>query len=158
MIFFDIDGTLADHKSADRAAALAFQRDHAEVFPEAPDEFAVRWYAVAEKHINRHFAGELTFQGQRRARLQELFAHHSPLTDTEADKLFQTYLKRYEENWFLYPDVMPCLDHFARHVLGVISNGDSNQQRKKLRQLGIIERFSTVLVSGDLGVACAAVC
>jgi len=34
MIFFDIDGTLVDHKSAELAVALAFQKEHDEVFPE----------------------------------------------------------------------------------------------------------------------------
>ena len=153
MIFFDIDGTLVDHKGAEHAAALAFQRDHAEVFPELPDAFSARWHTIAEKHIRRHFAGELTFQGQRRARLHELFAHHRRLTDTEADELCQAYLQRYEENWRLYPDTMPCLNHFTGHNLGIISNGKSSQQNKKLHQLGIADRFSTIVISGDVGIA-----
>jgi FMN phosphatase YigB (HAD superfamily) len=28
MIFFDVDGTLVDHKSAEREVALAFQKDY----------------------------------------------------------------------------------------------------------------------------------
>jgi putative hydrolase of the HAD superfamily len=153
MIFFDIDGTLVDHKGAERAAALAFQRDHANVFPGSPDAFAARWHEVAERHIRRHFSGELTFQEQRRARLRELFAHDRQLTDSKADELFQAYLRRYEENWRLYRDAIPCLEQFANHALGIISNGKSSQQRKKLAQLGIAQRFRAVIVSGDVGVA-----
>lgn len=153
MIFFDIDGTLVDHRDAERAAALTFQHDHAEAFPEPPEAFVRRWHELAEKHIRRHFAGELTFRGQRRARLRELFAHHAELTDAEADDLFQAYLKRYEENWHLYSDAMPSLNHFAGHSLGIISNGQASQQNKKLEQLGIADRFSAVVISGDIGVA-----
>lgn len=153
MIFFDIDGTLVDHKGAEQAAALAFQRDHAAVFAEPPENFAARWHAVAEKHIRRHLAGEISFQKQRRARLQELFAHHRRLTDAEADDFFKGYLRRYEEFWSLYPDLRQCLARFKEHKLGVISNGDTNQQRHKLRTLGIADIFSTTVISGDLGVA-----
>jgi putative hydrolase of the HAD superfamily len=52
-----------------------------------------------------------------------------------------------------YSGVIPCLDHFAGHALGIISNGRSSKQRKKLDNLGIAQRFSTVVVSGDLGIA-----
>ena len=149
MIFFDIDGTLVDHKGAERAAALAFQKEHAVVFPEQSDEFIRRWKAVADKQLRRYFAGEVSFQEQRRARLRELFAVHSDLTDDEANDLFSGYLKRYEEHWSLYPDVLPCFAKLEGQRLGIISNGDS-QQRDKLRKLRIAERFSVVLISGDI--------
>lgn len=153
MIFFDIDGTLVDHQSAERAAALAFHKNHGEVFPELADAFVGHWHAVAEKHIRRHLAGELSFQGQRRARLRELFAHHSSLTDADADSLFAGYLKGYEANWSLYPDVMPCLKELDGLRLGIISNGDPGQQREKLERMGIAGRFSVVVISGDIGCA-----
>jgi len=153
MIFFDVDGTLVDHKSAEREAALAFQKEYREVFPETPDGFVNRWQTVAEKHVRRYLARELSFQGQRRARLQELFSHHTALSDSEADEMFHKYLRQYEESWRLYPDVMPCLNTFSRQKLGIISNGDSKQQRQKLETLGIAQYFSTVVVSGDIGIA-----
>jgi putative hydrolase of the HAD superfamily len=105
MIFFDIDGTLMDHIGAARVASQGFQRDYAEFFPEAPEQFARHWHDVAEKHMRRYFDGEITSQEQRRARLRELFANHRQLTDSEADDIFETYLKRYEENWHLYSGV-----------------------------------------------------
>lgn len=157
MIFFDIDGTLVDHKGAERAAAIAFQRDHAEVFPESVEAFITRWQVVAEEHVRRYLAGEVSFQGQRRARIRELFAGHSSLTEAEADRLFAGYLKKYEEQWSLYPDVLPCLTELEGQRLGIISNGDSGQQREKLRNLRIADRFSIVLISGDINCAKPAV-
>jgi putative hydrolase of the HAD superfamily len=153
MIFFDIDGTLVDHRGAERAAALAFQRDRAAVFPEAPEDFVARWHRLAEKHVRRYLSGETSFQGQRRARMRELFEEEAELNDAAADELFGAYLERYEENWALYPDVPPCLRGFRGHNLGVISNGDSGQQRRKLETLRIADCFSTVVVSGDIAVS-----
>jgi putative hydrolase of the HAD superfamily len=67
--------------------------------------------------------------------------------------MFNKYLMRYEESWRLYPDVVPCLSALSKQKLGIISNGDSKQQRQKLESLSIIQYFSTVVVSGDIGIA-----
>jgi putative hydrolase of the HAD superfamily len=151
MIFFDIDGTLIDHRSAERAGAIAFQKDHIESFPEPANVFIDRWHALAAKYLPRYLAGEISFQDQRRARIRDLFTHLQPLSDSEADRIFAGYLKRYEDHWSLYPDVMPCLKEMDNQRLGIISNGESNQQRDKLRKCGILQRFSVIAISGDMG-------
>ena len=68
-------------------------------------------------------------------------------------EIFDSYLTLYEESWSLYPDVRPCLDALAAYPLGLITNGDSDQQRQKLEQTGIAGYFHSVVVSGDVGVA-----
>jgi putative hydrolase of the HAD superfamily len=152
MIFFDIDGTLVDHKGAERAAALAFHMDHTERFHESPESFLDLWQSLADKHVQRYLAGQVSFQGQRRARIRDLFGDHE-MTDGEADIIFAKYLHRYEENWRLFGDVAPCLQEMTDVNLGIISNGDSQQQRAKLGTLGIASHFSTVLISGDINTA-----
>ena len=153
MIFFDIDRTLLDHESAERAAALTFQKEHPEVFTESPEKFVERWHTVAEKYIKRHIDGEFSFREQRRIRLKELFGHHRQLSDADADGLFESYLRHYENNWKLYDDVLDCLEELSGYGLGIISNGDSEQQRQKLHNLGIIGMFSTIVISGDIGIS-----
>ncbi len=153
MIFFDIDGTLIDHDSAETAAALAFQQVHPQVFPEPPQAFVARWKEVSWRHVKRWLAGETTFQGQRRSRLQELFSHHRQLTNAQADDLIQHYVDAYEQNWRLYDDVQPCLQALASRRLGIISNGDSGQQRQKLEKLKIAGLFSVITISGDVGLS-----
>jgi putative hydrolase of the HAD superfamily len=39
------------------------------------------------------------------------------------------------------------------HALGVITNGNTEQQRKKLKTLGLTERLSMVVTSEEAGVA-----
>lgn len=58
-----------------------------------------------------------------------------------------------EQRWSLFDDVVECLDGLGMHQLGVVSNGNSQQQRAKLARMGILERFSHVVVSEDVGVA-----
>jgi len=153
MIFFDIDDTLLDNRGAERIAAMEFHRLHQEIFPVSPEAFATRWRMATEKHSRRYLLGELSFQGQRRERLKELFAHHHILNDAEADTLFETYLDSYEKNWTLFSDVESCLDQLAGTRLGIISNGQAYQQRLKLIHMGLIARFSTIIISEELGIA-----
>jgi putative hydrolase of the HAD superfamily len=37
--------------------------------------------------------------------------------------------------------------------LAIISNGDSRQQRRKLKRMGILSRFTSIVISGDLGLS-----
>jgi putative hydrolase of the HAD superfamily len=153
MIFSDIDDTLLDNRRAERLAAIEFHRLHENVFPVSPEQFATRWRIATEKHTRRYLSGELSFQGQRRERLKELFAHHYILSNAEADTLFETYLDSYEKNWTLFSDVEYCLDQLAGTRLGIISNGQTYQQRRKLISTGLIDRFSTVIISGEFGLS-----
>jgi putative hydrolase of the HAD superfamily len=153
MVLFDLDDTILDHTYAERTAAIEFQRANRGVFTESPEEFADRWQALAREHIGRYIKGELTFQEQRRGRVRELFDGRATLDDEEADRLFGVYLRCYEENWFPFPDVASCLIDLADLRVGIISNGDGDQQRRKLRVMGLAERFSPILVSGEIGVS-----
>jgi putative hydrolase of the HAD superfamily len=152
VIFFDIDGTLFKNKRAQTLAALSFYNRFKKlhviyeesVFPE-------RWNQVTENYVQLFFNNQLSFHQQRRNRLKEIF--RKDFTNSEADKIFSVYLKFYEENWPLFDDVIPCINMFKSHKLGVISNGDKAQQRQKLRELNITERFDTVIISSDIGIS-----
>ena len=87
--------------------------------------------------------------------LNGLRTAHGGMIFALADTAFAYYLERYEAAWGLYPDVAPCLAALEGdgHALGVISNGDSDAQRRKLERMGLADRLPTVAISGDIGVA-----
>lgn len=154
MIFFDIDGTLMDHAHAEAAGARAIRDEIPTLAGIPPEEFVTLWHGLAEKHMDRFLAGETDKRGQRRSRLTELFAAAGERIDgTTADATFARYLDHYERNWRLYPDVADCLDLLGDRPLGIISNGDGLQQRKKLERMGIAGRFAVVAISEDTGAA-----
>jgi len=153
-IFFDIDGTLLDDAAAERTAALTFRDQHRSLFTPLDDAFVQLWRTLAVTQWLRYERGELSFTDQRRARMIGLFATVGcVLSPAEADNLFLVYLQHYEQNWSLFPDVLPCLDALASLPLGIISNGDQAQQLAKLETVGIRSRFATIIVSGAIGVA-----
>jgi putative hydrolase of the HAD superfamily len=106
---------------------------------------------ITEKHVQRYLAGELSFQGQRRERLKEIFASSRNLSDVDADRLFEKYREAYERNWRLFPEVLPCLEKLKPYELGIISNGNSAQQIQKLVATGIHDRFAVIVISEAAG-------
>jgi putative hydrolase of the HAD superfamily len=150
LILFDIDDTLVDHRAAADAGARALHKSVGSSLP--VDEFVRRWVDALERHFDRYLAGELTFQDQRRERVREVV--DLTLTDARADRVFATYQAAYEAGWFLFPDVRPCLDRLSSsHSLGVISNGEAQQQRGKLTKAGIADSFTYILISEECGFA-----
>jgi putative hydrolase of the HAD superfamily len=154
-IFFDIDATLVDHEKAAEIAASKFLRHFADLLPYSHEpEFLKAWHEVSDRHNDLYFRGEVSLIEQRRNRMRELFANaEPPLSNEEADARFQVYLEHYESNWNLFDDVLPCLDSLAHIPHGLISNGDLEQQLRKLKQTNLDGRFSTVIVSSEIGVS-----
>lgn len=154
-VVFDIDGTLFDHPGAERAA-LRHVFDSYEGIDNRPtfDDFVTVWHFETETYIGQYLRNLISWEDQRVRRVQSVFARWGNMPgEEEAVKLFTEYLEVYEDNWRLYDDAVPCLDALRDYPLGIISNGDSTQQREKLRRTGIIDRFSSIVISRDIGHA-----
>ncbi|GLJ92316.1 hydrolase [Streptomyces poonensis] len=149
---WDVDDTLFDYTSADRAG----MRGHlaAEGLLDGYDtveQALARWRQITDEQWARFAAGEATFEEQRRDRVRA-FVGEPALTDAEADAWFQRYLGHYESAWALFPDVLPVLEALATsHRHAVLSNSSLLVQDRKLRVLGVHDRFEAILCAADLG-------
>ncbi|MEW6228130.1 MAG: HAD family hydrolase [Bacillota bacterium] len=154
-VVFDVDGTLIDHLGAERAALESIYGSVQQAIQDAPlEEFIEVWHGEAQRHMQLYLAGELTFTEQRLRRVQSVFGRWGKVvSEGEAMETFRKYLAEYERNWRLYDDVLPCLHCLRNYSLGIVSNGDSKQQRQKLDCTGITVFFASVVISGDVGVA-----
>jgi putative hydrolase of the HAD superfamily len=149
LILFDLDDTLLDHSTAMRSAALSlWSRVDTQL---APEQFFDAWRRAQANHYPRYLRGELTYQEQRRARVRDSI--DPSIDDIRADALFDFYFSHYQEAWSLFSDTIECLNVLRDHRLGVITNGQSREQRAKLAQTGIVDAFSYVLVSEECGAA-----
>ena len=148
-IFFDIDDTLVDHVTAMRAATVELHRIAASSIP--LEQFMNDWKAAHAKHYPRFLRGEASYNETVMDRVRESI--DARLTDTEVTRLFDGYLASYERAWRLFDDVTPCLARFEALRLGVISNGRSAEQQRKLDKLGVRHHFDRVFISEDVGVA-----
>jgi putative hydrolase of the HAD superfamily len=83
--------------------------------------------------------------------MREIFGRE--LADDEADAKFKVYLQAYNNSWQLYADVKPCLEALKGQPLGLISNGDGEQQRAKLEKFGLGAFFSVIIISREVDCA-----
>jgi putative hydrolase of the HAD superfamily len=152
-VVWDVDDTLFDYTTADREG----MRSHlaAERLLDGygtPERALTRWREITDQQWARFAAGEVTFEGQRRDRVRVFLGRD--MTDDEADAWFQRYIGHYEAAWALFPDVLPVLDALAAsHRHAVLSNSSIHVQDRKLRVLGVHDRFEAILCAAELGVS-----
>ncbi len=158
-VLFDLDDTLFRHREAvDEAVLLTLATlERTEDAPPEAEEQA-RWRELEEHHYHRYLSGELDYQQQRRARVNDfLEPYGTALEAPAATAWFEQWVSRYRSAFRLHADAVPCLDALERGIPGVrfglITNGDLAFQTAKLEALGIEGRFTHVVTSGELGIA-----
>ncbi len=152
-VLWDVDDTLFDYSGSDRTGALQHLRAEGVLARHpSPDAAVARWQAVMEEQFARFLSGELGFLEHRRERARGFL--DEPLSDAAADAWFGRYVARYEAAWTLFPDAVPALDLLAAsHRHGVLSNASARIQDRKLRRLGIRDRFEVLLCADEIGCA-----
>lgn len=152
-VVWDVDDTLFDYTGADRAGMRLHLAAEGLLDAHGSVETAItRWREITDAQWARFSAGEVTFEGQRRDRVRVFLGEE--LSDAEADAWFQRYVAHYETVWALFPDVLPVLDALAAsHRHAVLSNSSIHVQDRKLRALGVHDRFEAVLCAAELGIS-----
>jgi len=151
-VLFDLDGTLLDHASASRGALEDLYRQHHAHIRLVETDFLAAWAQASSAHFGQHEHGKLTYAQQGRLRIRAAFGNEA-IEDDTASRYFADFVDAYESRWTLFPDVLPCLELLQDRPLGIITNGNPQQQRKKLRTLGLDRFFKTVLISSEFGAA-----
>ena len=151
-VLFDLDGTLFDHASATASALEELYETHSLEIERGKEAFFGSWALATHTHWRRYESGEIGWAHQGRLRIKDSFGRFE-LDDDAADRLFANYVSIYERHWTLFPDALPCLERLRGRPLGIVTNGYPQQQRKKLRKLGLREHFKEVLIAEEIGTA-----
>lgn len=155
-VFFDIDDTLIDHTGAELKALLAIKEKY---FPNISGEkFQTIWVEKSKINWQLFVDKKLSFSEQRNQRIIDVWQSCNEKVDPQkAAIIFAEYLAFYEEYWMVFPDVLSTLEELKSKsiVLGIITNGNVEQQIKKLTQTNILNFFDTKLtiISEGVGVA-----
>jgi putative hydrolase of the HAD superfamily len=158
-VLFDVDGTLVDHQSATDAAVEEMLPPRPASSPVELKRATSRWKELQDWAMERYLAGDLTFAEQRRVRVKQFVDElgMGAWSDRQVDAWFSRYLDRYEAAWKVYEDVPPALAALtAEHAglrLGVITNGDADQQRRKLCRTGLTSLLDHFTTSSEVGAA-----
>lgn len=152
-VVWDVDDTLFDYTTADREGMRShLVAEGLSLGHGTPEQALGRWREITDQQWVRFAAGEVTWEEQRRDRVRVFLNRR--MTDAEADAWFQRYIGHYEAAWALFPDVLPVLDALAvSHRHAVLSNSSIHVQDRKLRVLGVYDRFEAILCAAELGVS-----
>ncbi|MGA4953762.1 HAD family hydrolase [Streptomyces lydicamycinicus] len=134
IVFFDLDGTLADRQAAFGDAVAGLCRARA-LGPDAEQWLRTQ---LADRANPDDFA-----------RLRHVFGLEAP-----AAQLWQEYVDRFADAVTCRPEVLEGLARLraAAWTIGVITNGAGDIQRAKLTATGLAELIDGVAVSGDLEI------
>ncbi|WP_066954993.1 HAD family hydrolase [Streptomyces lushanensis] len=152
-VLWDIDDTLFDYTGADRAGLRGHLAAEGSVGSYgSADQALARWREITDQHWGRFAAGKTDFQGQRRDRVRSFLG--TEMSDAEADGWFDRYIVHFEAAWTLFPDSVAVLDRLAPdYRQAVLSNSSFGNQDRKLRVLGVRDRFEALLCAAELGVS-----
>jgi len=149
-VIFDLDGTLMNTADSWRRGVAAMLADHSEV----NHEDALRlWVEMIDTHFPYYLSAGQTFQENRTVRLRDWKEALGIPGGDDDTTWWHLYDEAAKSSWAPYPEVETVLSDLAHLPLGVVTNGDSAQQREKLAKLGLEDFFSVTVCSGDLGVA-----
>ena len=156
-IIFDLDGTLIGQKKASSVVLTQFFSDNKIKFHNlGQKEFFDVWKKAGRKNFSEFLRGEITFEEKMISQLLEVFKELKiAIEKKEGSEFFNKFLPVYEENMVLFEDVIPCLEFLKDegYRTGIITNGNRKDQMEKLNRFGLTKFFSTITISGDVGVA-----
>jgi putative hydrolase of the HAD superfamily len=156
-LLFDLDDTLLDYSASGR-------RCWQELFLEYAPRFRVTVEQLASAHQQtsswywsdpeRHRAGRLDLKSARRQVLQLMLQKLGIEAPALGDEMADTFTARREEMFAPFPGAIETLQEFKRRGIrmGLITNGNGEFQRNKIRRFDLNRFFEAVIIEGEFGM------
>ncbi len=151
-IGFDLDNTLFDHRGAAAAGMSSLLHKRGWVY-EGESDLETIWQQIEQKYFSEYVAGNMTLAEHRRERMREFLAiANIYVTGADLNGLFDDYLEEYSNSWTAYSDALPVLETLREsgYALAVLTNGQQDQQERKLAKMGLSHFFTSVLAIGKV--------
>ena len=153
-VLLDVDDTLLDHNTAIRnAASSLFDK----VITDKEHErqiFIERWISLNREWYQKFYAKQVTFQESGRGKLREAFSIYDyQFSDEEADSLLSDYWEEYVEMCQLFNDVNDCFKQLQQYKIGIVTDGQENQQVAKIKHCNIYDAMDVVVTAETAGFA-----
>lgn len=150
-IYFDIDDTILDHKSAERAG-LQDTHDNLEFLQPIPLQELWDVYHSNNKKLWKDYGA---------GRIDREFLEHSRFAWTLRDlgietsnttKMRETYMQYYEDHWEWIPGAKEALAVLSKqYSVGFLTNGFAEVQQKKAEKFGLFDLTENYIISENVG-------
>jgi len=153
-VIFDLDDTITDFKSAADAAFMAAFSDTAEENGVDIHDLHNVYMELFEEFYTLHLEGHVTLEEFRVYRFSRAFELVGlPLDESFLDLTidFQFY---YDNELETFPEACKVLKELDEiYPLGLITNGPTDPQWRKINKFALSRIFEVILVSGQLGIS-----
>lgn len=152
-VYFDLDDTLLDHRSAERAGLADLVAAHPEPFATAPlADLQARYHAHSRVLWPQYAEGTITREALQRLRFERTLADLG-VGALDPDALNTAYLSHYARHWTLLSGAEETFHAVAdRLPVGLITNGFAEIQHAKLDRFPQLRaRSQAVLISEEVG-------
>jgi len=150
-IFFDLDDTLFDRKEAQRQVLHLIIQEYADLFAGLDAEIVIKAFRQADEiGINAMEKGHSLKQA-RVIRGKE-FLKILNLDEIYSDEITEMYLNLYPSLNIAIDGALSVLEKLSdRFQLGIITNGSTEVQNRKINGIGINDFFECVIISDEIG-------
>lgn len=155
-IFFDIDGTLVDHKSAQNKAIEQIGKKYLSNI--SNEKFRKNWLEFTKKNWLLFEQGKINFLDQKIARVKDTWKFFGrSINKKDSKKIVNEYVSNYELYLTSFPHVLSIFRYLnkKKYRLGIISNGSNSQQIKKLKKIKVYDLLEKklIIISEKIGYA-----
>lgn len=152
-IIFDLDGTLCRYGLPISVALEEAFRQSGQGKLLLAHRAALRGERYREllQKVDREAVFGIKYESRRTEALRRLL-REAGLDEELAPKIGPSFIKILAESVELRPGAERVIKSLDEYKLGLITNGPSRVQWRKIQRLGIEPWFAAIIVSGDLGV------
>lgn len=151
-IYFDLDDTLLDHKSAE-VAALGDVHQKFDLFAGTTTDLLAGVYGnVNSRQWGLYSRGKVTRDELQRNRF-ELTLQQLDLDASRYEEIGTFYMQCYRNHWQWIDGAQKVYQQVReKYPVGILTNGFAETQRKKFEKFDLYESASQTVISEDVGV------
>jgi putative hydrolase of the HAD superfamily len=153
-IFFDLDDTLLDHRSAERRALGDVRSQYGELFGSIPLlHFQETYHAINSDVWRRYGEGVITKDRAKLERFEGLLDALEANGTASPSELSTYYMNQYSRYWSFLPMARDAFMRISKvFPVGIMTNGFVEIQNAKLDQFAELRTIpSSILISEEIG-------
>lgn len=150
-IYFDLDDTLLDHKSAE-AAGLRDVHRHFSFFDNTdPQQLIDVYHKVNSRQWDLYSKGEVDRQQLQRNRFEQTLAQLG-LDESRYEEVGEHYMRCYRDHWQWIDGAKEAYEKvYSSYPVGILTNGFAETQHKKFEKFDLYSSARHVVISEDVG-------
>jgi|WetSurMetagenome_2_1015567.scaffolds.fasta_scaffold10298_7 putative hydrolase of the HAD superfamily len=155
-LFFDLDDTLLDYSASGRRCWQELFLEYAPRFGVTVEQLTFTHQQTSDwywSNPERHRTGRLDLRSARRQVMQLILEKLGLNERALGDEMADAFTLRREEMFAPFPGAIETLQEFKRGGIrmGLITNGNGEFQRNKIRRFDLTRFFEAVIIEGEFG-------